>query len=52
MIVTVLSSALHRSGDIYRFAGASDADVQQAHFLNKPAWHIHRINDPAASLRT
>ena len=33
---------LHRSGNIYRFAGASDADVQQAHFLNNLASSSHQ----------
>lgn len=52
MIVPVICPALHRSGDIYRFAGASDTDVQQAHFLNKPVWHFLRIHDPASTRRT
>ena len=37
---------------MYRFAGASDADVQQAHFLNKPVWHFLRIDDLASMRRT
>lgn len=52
LIVPVICPALHRSGDIYRFAGASDTDVQQAHFLNKPVWHFLRIHDPASIRRT
>ena len=37
---------------MYRFTGTSDADVQQAHFLNKPVWHFLRINGPASMRRT
>lgn len=52
LIVPVLCPTLHRSGDIYRFADASDADAQQAHFLNKPVWQFLRIHDPAPTRRT
>lgn len=37
---------------MYRFAGASDTDVQQAHFLNKPVWHFLRIHVPVSMRRT
>lgn len=31
---------------------ARDADVQRAHFLNKPVWLFLRIHDPASTRRT
>ncbi|MFR4499623.1 MAG: hypothetical protein ACLT5D_21970, partial [Bacteroides fragilis] len=52
LIVPVICPALHRSGDIYRFAGASNTDVQQAHLLNKPVWQFLRIHNPASTRRT
>lgn len=44
--------ALHSSGDIYRFAGTSDTDVQQALFLNKPVWHFLHTHVPTSMRRT
>lgn len=48
----MICPSLHRSGGIYRFASASDSNVQQAYFPNKPVWHNLRINDPTTLRRT